>query len=81
MLVPEPGYGSPKTIPLPGSTAQAIDKLVAAVWEHMDTWGIAGKNMYWHPILNVYAAPGGQRRLEDLDRLLRGSGLTIERKT
>jgi hypothetical protein len=81
VLVPEPGYGNPKAISLPGSTAQAIDKFVAAVWEHMDTWGIAGKGMYWHPILNVYVAPGGQRRLEDLDRLLRGSGLTIERKT
>ena len=46
----------------------------------MDTWGIAGREMYWRPILNFYVAPGGEPRLLDLTRSLEGSGLVIERK-
>ena len=62
------------------STAGSIDKLVAALWEQMDSWGIAGEGMYWRPVLNVYVAPGAQQRFEDLKILLDGSGFNIERK-
>ena len=45
---PRAGHGSRKAIPCP-RTAGSIDKFIAAVWEHMDAWGIAGKGMYWRP--------------------------------
>ena len=80
MLVPDAGFGPRKEIALGPSTAGSIDKLVAALWEQMDSWGIAGEGMYWRPVLNVYVAPGAQQRLEDLQILLDGSGFNIERK-
>lgn len=80
VLVPEPGTGSPKAIPMTANTERSIDKMISAVWEHMDSWGMAGRGMYWRPILNVAVAPGAETRFEELDSLLRGSGLTVQRK-
>ena len=42
--------------------------------------GMAGKGVYWRPILHVYVAPGAEQRFADLDRLLQGSGLIIQKK-
>ena len=81
MLVAEPGAGQEKSIPMSAGTAQAIDPLVTAIWEQMDAWGMAGKGMYWRPVLSVYVAPGAEQRFEDLNRLLRGSGLIIQKET
>jgi hypothetical protein len=80
VLVPETGVGQERTIPIPAGTAKSIDPLVTAVWEQMDTWGMAGKNMYWRPLLSIYIAPGAERRFQDLDRLLQGSGLIVQKK-
>ncbi len=75
-----PDRGEPRVILCENIGRRDADKLVAAVWEIMDTWGIAGREMYWRPILNFYVAPGGEPRLLDLTRSLEGSGLVIERK-
>ena len=80
ILAPDAGMGSPKQIPLGPRTAGSVDKLVAALWERMDSWGIAGENMYWRPVLNVYVAPGADRRFDDLKVLLEGSGFNLQRK-
>ena len=79
-LVPEPGYGVRKEIPLGPRTGEAMDKFIRAIWEQMDSWGMAGSGMYWHPVLQVYVVAGGERRFADLTVLLDGSGFTIERK-
>ena len=47
VLVPERGLGSEKQIELQGDTTDTIDDLVSAVWGHMESWGIAGRGMYW----------------------------------
>lgn len=57
----------------------AIDEFVAAVWDEMEAWGIAGKGMYWRPILNVRVAPDADRRYEEFETLLRDSGLEVRR--
>ena len=80
VLVPEEGNHSPRTVPLDGPAEGSIDKFISAVWEHMDSWGIAGKGMYWRPVLKVRVAPGGQRRFAEISRLLEDSGLAVERK-
>ncbi len=41
---------------------------------------MAGREMYWRPVLNFYVVPGGEPRMFDLTRSLEGSGLVIERK-
>lgn len=79
VIVPEGGVGSRKEIPLGPRTAGSIDKFTAAVWEKMDSWGMAGNGMYWHPVLNVRVGPGAQQRFDDFKSLLEGSGLTIEK--
>jgi len=80
VIVPEKGVPGGKVIPLGSRTEGSIDQLISAIWEHMDRWGIAGRGMYWRPILNVHAAPDAQKRAGDLKILLDGSGLEVRRK-
>jgi hypothetical protein len=61
-------------------TKDSVNEFVSAVWEQMDTWGIAGRGMYWRPVISVHVAPGGEQRSEDLKTLLEGSGLQVESK-
>ena len=58
----------------------SVDALVSAIWRQMESWGIAGRRMYWRPVLNVYVMPDGQQRFAELDRLLDGSGLGVQRR-
>jgi len=79
-LVPERGLSGGKVLALGLRTEDGIDDFIAAVWAYMDSWGIAGKGMYWRPILQVYVAPDAEQRYQELSTLLEGSGLTVERK-
>ena len=80
IIVPEAGLSGGKTIPLDTRTEASTQAFISAVWEHMETWGIAGRGMYWRPVLNIYVAPGAEQRFADLQMLLDGSGLKIVRK-
>ncbi|MBN2577394.1 MAG: hypothetical protein JXB10_00190 [Pirellulales bacterium] len=80
VILPEPGAVGGKSITLGPRTETAIDRFVAALWERMQGWGIAGRNMYWRPVLKVQVAPGAENRFADLQALLEGSGFTVERK-
>ncbi len=68
-----------KTIGLAQHTEQSIDDLVSAVWEQIESWGIAGRGMYWRPVLKVSVAADAEHRYADLSTLLDGSGLTVVR--
>jgi hypothetical protein len=76
----ERGLGSDRVVPLGPRTAAAIDPFISAVWEQMEMWGIAGRGMYWRPLLQFYVTPDAESRFTDLSVLLRGSGLLVERK-
>jgi len=65
------------TIPLKRDTIQSIDNLVKAVRDQVDSWGIAGNGLYWRPVLELQVAPDGQRRADDLARLLKNSDLEL----
>jgi hypothetical protein len=80
IIVPEAGLAGGKTVPLGIRTDTSTEAFISAVWEHMETWGIAGRGMYWRPILNVYVAPDAEQRFADLQMLLEGSGLKVVRK-
>jgi hypothetical protein len=69
-----------RVIPLGRSTAASLDTFVSAIWSQMDAWGMAGREMYWRPVLQVSVAADAQQRFADLSALLEGSGLTVERK-
>ena len=81
VLVPESGLSGRQEIVLDTYTSDSMDEFVSAVWHYMDnSWGIAGHDMYWKPVLKVEVAPGAERRFEDLQTLLKGSGLRVERR-
>jgi hypothetical protein len=46
----------------------------------MEGWGIAGKGMYWRPVLKIRVAPGAEQRFNELSYLLEGSGMTVQRE-
>jgi len=79
VIVPEKGLARKRIIPLSANTESAVDEFVSAIWKYMDCWGIAGRNMYWRPILQVHVGPDGQERYAELSRLLEDSGLGVER--
>ena len=77
-LLPEiPGGEGGRTIPFENQTATSIDGLVSAIWERMDSWGIAGKGLYWRPELHMETTADGAARLAELKVLLADSGVTI----
>ncbi|MFV2067946.1 MAG: hypothetical protein ACC645_13315 [Pirellulales bacterium] len=69
------------TVPLDKRTEDAIDTFVSSLWDHVDTWGIAGNGLYWRPMLELYVAPGAQWRADELKELLEGSGLELVDRT
>ncbi len=80
VIVPGAGVRGLKTIALGPQTEDSIDEFVSAVWEQIESWGIAGRGMYWQPILNAHVKPGGEQRFKELQTLLDGSGLKVTRK-
>jgi len=80
VILPEPGMPGGQVIPLGPRTESAVDGFVKAVWEHVEPWGMAGRHMYWKPILDFQVMPGAEPRYADLHKLLDGSGLAVQRK-
>lgn len=59
----------------------ATQEFVVQLWEFMESWGIAGANMYWKPVLKVTVAPGAESAFEQFQKQLDRSGFVIERDT
>jgi hypothetical protein len=66
-------------IPLNNRTEDSVEELVSVVWQRVDTWGQAGRGMYWRPVLSVDVAPGADGRFADLQTLLADSGLEVKK--
>ena len=79
IIAPGAGAGRSKTIPLSAPLEAAVDPLISAIWEQIDNWGLAGRNMYWRPVLHFHVAQGAETRYQNLEALLDGSGLEIKR--
>lgn len=80
IVLSDRGPRNNKVVPLGARVESSVDTLISAVWEQMEAWGIAGRSMYWRPVLKVSVAPGGEQRFVELATLLKGSGLLVERK-
>jgi len=84
IILPESGTGGGKEIVLGERTQDSVDEFVSSVWQHMKTWGIAGKGLYWRPTLVVDVDPAAAERYAELKTLLTDSGLEVrerEKKT
>ncbi|PQO28226.1 TMF family protein [Blastopirellula marina] len=80
-LVQERGVlGPAETVPVDGDMEAAADKLVRLIHTRIDSWGIAGRNFYWKPTLEVTVEPGGDAVFRQLETLFYGSGIEVKRK-
>ena len=79
-LPPNAGQARGQVVALGNRTEDTVDTFISAVWDHMKSWGIAGRGMYWQPILSVQVAAGAEPRFADLQRLLDRSGLEVKRR-
>jgi hypothetical protein len=57
-----------------------MDELVSSVWEHMRSWGTAGRRLYWRPLLSMQVQPGGAARYAEIEALLADSGIDVEQR-
>ncbi|MEN6450313.1 MAG: hypothetical protein ABFC96_07475 [Thermoguttaceae bacterium] len=80
VVLSDRGPSNSRVVRLGARTDSSIDTLVSAIWEQMEGWGMAGRGMYWRPVLQVSVAPDAQQRYTDLARSLEGSGLTVQRR-
>ena len=76
-ILPDQEGDAGRVVMLGERTDRAMDEFVSQLWNHMKRWGIAGRDMYWRPILILEVAPDGEHRAEELERLLKDSGLEI----
>ncbi|PQO39166.1 hypothetical protein C5Y96_04700 [Blastopirellula marina] len=80
-LVQERGVlGPAETVPVNGDMEAAVDKLVRLIHTRIDSWGMAGRNFYWKPILQITVEQGGEPVVRQLETLLYGSGIEVNRK-
>lgn len=80
VILPDHGNPEPQAISLAPRTEDSVDKLVAGVWAHTKGWGIAGRQMYWRPVLVLELGPSGEGRFSELQALMANSGLEVTRK-
>lgn len=70
----------PQVVPFDGPTRQAMESLVSAIWTHTERWGMAVAGGYWKPTLSVTVFPGAETRFWELQALMAGSGIEVERR-
>lgn len=68
------------TVPIGKSPQASAEKLAKAITDRVSGWGIALGGGYWKPELIVDVAPGAEARYGQLERLLEGSGLKVQRR-
>lgn len=78
VLVPDNPLVAARVFPLDQGAERAVEELVKTIKEYITSWGMAGRGMYWRPILRVHVSPGAEEQFGILQQLLAGSGLLIE---
>jgi hypothetical protein len=54
-----------------------LNELAAAIRNHIEEWGSAGRGMYWRPTLALQVTPDSLRQAERLRELLADSGVDV----
>jgi hypothetical protein len=80
VIFPEDSSTEPEQLTVEGALRDEVDELVAKIWRRMETWGIAGSQMYWKPVLQVRIGKGAESRYQELVELLDDSGIVVTRK-
>ncbi len=58
----------------------SMDEFVGHVWQHMKSWGTAGKGLYWRPTLVMEVEQGAADRYAEVKSLLADSGLDVQER-
>jgi len=81
LILPETGSSKePIAINFDESPRVRAEKLANVVAERVASWGIALTGGHWKPVLLVDVAPDAEWRFEQLQQLLAGSGLEVQRR-
>jgi hypothetical protein len=72
--------GKQVTIEFGANPTRDIDQMINVLWQRIDSWGIAGANAFWKPALEVTVESGGEMRFRQLQSMLRGSGVTVQKE-
>ena len=80
VLVPRSGAGAEQSFPIPqDGLDSATLQMATAVRDRIQRWGAAAPGARWSPRLKVDVMPGAEQRFYQLEKMLTGSGLEIER--
>ncbi len=71
----------PREVPFTGTTDEAVDPFVAAIWDQTKTWGYAGRGFYWRPTVSMQVSPGGEKRFQELKAQMANSGIVLTERT
>jgi hypothetical protein len=80
VILPDAQNEPRREVHLGANTQESMDELVSNVWQHMKSWGVAGRGMYWRPTLWVDVKPGAADRYADMKALLAESGLDVRER-
>ena len=80
-IMPEKGSSKPPvTIGFDGSPTERAEKLATEVRKRVESWGVALAGGHWTPVLHVDVAADADWRFTQLQRLMEGSGIDVQRK-
>ena len=80
VIQPESRSESPKEVLLGPKAQESMDEFVADVWQHMKSWGTAGRGLYWRPTLVMDVKPGAADRYAEVKALLADSGMDVHER-
>ena len=80
VIQPESRSESPKEVRLGPKAQESMDEFVADVWQHMKSWGTAGRGLYWRPTLVMDVKPGAADRYAEVKALLADSGMDVHER-
>ena len=69
--------GQSSSVELGPRTSDSIDQVVSVVWKQMESWGSAGNDAHWKPVLKCDVAPDARSRFKALTILLMDSGVDV----
>jgi hypothetical protein len=66
-----------REFPFRDAPLAAYEDLLSAVDRRIEDWGMAGQGLYWRPVIELRIGADGDRRVDDLVRLLEHGGAEI----
>lgn len=81
VILPEKGSNrTPETILFEGTPVDRAERLAKVVRRRVEGWGVALAGGHWTPVLHVDVASDADWRFDQLQRLMEGSGIDVQRK-